>query len=243
MYVDESGDPGIKEHSSPHYILSGIIVHQKHWLTYLSRVKLFRKHLSQKYGLNQRTEIHAKELIRISSLKEYSHIRKSDRINILRECADQLPLIFKEAHVINVCLNKISFANETDFQALGWQRLMLCYEGFLKTDGRDNGIIIADDTDGKVVLDTIRKMRLNTPTGTDIQLHSNGYHIIEDVFQRASHHSYFLQSADVISHLLYRKEFPKGSLKKYGMEFLFDRFSPILYRDSSSADILGIVRK
>ena len=44
--------------------------------------------------------------------------------------------------------------------------------------------------------------------------------IIEDALSRSSHHSYFIQTVDVVAHLLYRKEFPKGSLKKFNLELV-----------------------
>ena len=31
LYVDESGDPGKDKHSSPHFILSGLIISQEDW--------------------------------------------------------------------------------------------------------------------------------------------------------------------------------------------------------------------
>ena len=76
MYVDESGDPGQHLLSSPHYILSGLIIHQNDWNTCLFRLKSFRKSLKIKYGLNQRTEVHAAELIRVQKIKAYKEIKK-----------------------------------------------------------------------------------------------------------------------------------------------------------------------
>ncbi|MEX1013990.1 MAG: DUF3800 domain-containing protein, partial [Candidatus Paceibacterota bacterium] len=92
LYVDESGDPGNTGYSSKHYILSGLIISQQNWTTYLDRLKTFRKALKSTYGLNQRTEIHASELIRINKTKEYRKIYKTDRINILRDYVGQIPL-------------------------------------------------------------------------------------------------------------------------------------------------------
>ena len=74
MYVDESGDPGRHPNSSPHFILSGLIVSQNHWDKYLLRLKAFRKSLKAQYNLNQRTEIHASELIRVDKMQEYKAI-------------------------------------------------------------------------------------------------------------------------------------------------------------------------
>ena len=39
MYVDESGDSGVSIHSSPHFILSGLIIDQDDWSLNLERLK------------------------------------------------------------------------------------------------------------------------------------------------------------------------------------------------------------
>lgn len=95
LYVDESGDSGAGKYNSPHFILSGLIIHQDNWLPILEKLKTFRKALKKQYGLNQRVEIHASELIRINKLKAYTKIRKADRINIIKDYCAQIPLIFE----------------------------------------------------------------------------------------------------------------------------------------------------
>lgn len=245
MYVDESGDPGVDQYSSPHFILSGIIISENDWKEYLSRLKTFRKSLKDTYGLNQRTEIHASELIRIKSIEEYRKIRKSDRINILRDFSAQIPVIFSNAKVINVCFKTSDFKDSETLQTQAWSRLIQRFDTYLKKTVKDKGIIIADDTDSNTIMQLLRKMRVYNP----ISSHYKGYYnapadnIIEDIFQRSSHHSYFIQTVDVIAHLLYRHEHPKGSLKKFGIENLFERFEPILLKEASRSDKLGIVRK
>lgn len=67
--------------------------------------------------------------------------------------------------------------------------------------------------------------------------------ILEDLMQRNSKHSFFIQTVDIIAHLLYRQEHPKGSLKKYGLEKLFGTLEPLFLKEASRTDKLGIVRK
>ncbi len=67
--------------------------------------------------------------------------------------------------------------------------------------------------------------------------------IIEDPFFRDSKHSYFIQAVDTITHVLYRKEYPKGSLKKYNVHKYFNLLESILLREASSNDELGVVCK
>ncbi|WP_188316240.1 DUF3800 domain-containing protein [Chitinophaga agrisoli] len=245
MYVDESGDPGVGKYASPHYILSGLIINSNDWRKYLDQIKTFRTAVKKMYGLNIREEIHAAELIRINKIKSYAAIRKADRIHILRNLAVQIPVIFNTAKVVNVCLRKADFPADTDFQKLAWSRLITRYDVYLKKSVKDNGIIIADDSSEGTIRSLLRKLRTYNP----IMSHFNGEtynaptdNIIEDVFHRDSAHSYYIQIADVIAHLLYRKEYPKGSLKKYGVHLYFDELKDILLKEASKKDAMGVVR-
>lgn len=244
MYVDESGDPGTHRHSSPHFILSGLVVSQDEWEKYLQRLKAFRKSVKSRYGLNQREEIHAAELIRINKNEAYKKIRKSQRINLLKDYCTEIPRIFDTAVVINVCL-KIDEHPGVDIFSLAWARLLQRFDTYLKKGPKDKGIVVADDTDSLKLMALQRKMRVYNPTPS----HFTGSYnapidsILEDPFSRVSKHSYFIQSVDVIAHLLYRKEFPKGSLKKFGLEYEFQKLDPILLKVASKGDAYGIVRK
>ena len=244
MYVDESGDPGMHRHSSPHFILSGLIVHQDEWDKYLSRMKGFRKSLKQKYNLNQRTEIHASELIRVKKITEYLPIKKSNRMAILEDYCTEIPRIFNTAHLINVCLKKDEHQGKDIFE-LAWSRLLQRFDTYLKKDAKDRGMVVTDDTDSIKLMQLQRKMRIYNPTPSHFAGSYNTPvdNILEDPFSRSSHHSYFIQTIDVVSHCLYRKEYPKGSLRKYRLEKQFEKLEPILLKKASNYDALGIVRK
>lgn len=246
LYVDESGDPGLHQYGSQHYILSGLVVNQSDWEKYLQRLKDFRKYIKKKYSLNVRTEIHSAELIRINKLEEYKKIRKTDRLNILKEYSLRIPVIFDTAKVINVCLHKEGFPSTTDIQTTAWTRLLTRYDTYLKKEAKDKGIIVSDDSDAKLIMTLLRRLRVYNPTPshfTSGTYNAPTTNIIEDVFYRASHQSYFIQTVDVISHLLYRKEYPKGSLRKFGLEKAFDNIEPILLKEAARGDSLGVVRK
>lgn len=245
MYVDESGDPGSSKYASKHYILSGLVIADQDWKASLEKMKVFRQHLKTTTGLLIRTEIHAAELIRINKLEAYHKIRKSLRIKILKELMQQLPAIFDKAVVINICLEKSQFSADTNFQELAWSRLIQRYSTYLKKVAKDLGIIIADDSDDAAIRKLLRKMRVYNPTPSH---YSGTYNaptdnIIEDVFMRSSQHSMFIQAVDCIAHSLYRREFPKGSLKKFGVEHYFNFIDPLLLKVAASNDPCGIVRK
>ena len=245
LYVDENGDPGKHKHSSPHFILSGLIISQDNWSNHLEKLKIFRKSIYTKYGLNQRTEIHASELIRINKEKDYQKIRKSNRINILKDYVSQIPVIFNNAKIINICI-KINEHPNNDIFDLAWSRLLQRYDTYLKKEAKDKGIVIVDDTDSIKLQSLQRKTRVYNPLPSHYSNSSYNSpidNIIEDPFSRNSNQSYFIQTVDVIAHLLYRKEYPKGSLKKFGLENQFIKLYPILLKQASKNDSLGIVRK
>ncbi len=249
MYVDESGDSGEfiqgVSKNSRHYILSGLIVPQDDWLSSLERLKTFRASIKQKFGLRIREEIHASELIRINKNTSYRSIRKTNRIEILSLFLQTIPVACNSSRIINVCFDKTTFPLETKFQDLAWSRLIQRYDTFLKKTVNDKGIIISDATDEPKVRQLVRKMRVYNP----VPSHFGGYYqiptdnILEDPFLRDSRHSYYIQVVDAIVHSLYRKEFPKGSLKKFKIEQFFKDLQPILVLDANKNDANGIVRK
>lgn len=65
--------------------------------------------------------------------------------------------------------------------------------------------------------------------------------IIEDPNFRESHHSYFIQAADLAAFLLYQRLAPSAYMKKKSGNNYFNRLEPILCKVASSRDNMGIV--
>ncbi|MBL7094427.1 DUF3800 domain-containing protein [candidate division KSB1 bacterium] len=246
IYVDESGDLGeYQGENSQHFILSGLIIHEETWKDALARMKVFRQKIKSDFGLLLKTELHATELIRIKKIKEYRKIKKMDRIKILGLFMQNIPVIYSTSKVINVCLNKSDFPMETDYQILAWKRMIQRYDNYLKKQDNSRGVIISDETDEPKVRGLIRKMRVYNPFPSnfkDIQ-NSPTDNILEDVFTRTSEHSYFIQTVDSIAHCLYRKEYPKSSLQKHGVNRYFEYMKSLLLLEESEPSQNGVVRK
>lgn len=244
MYVDESGDPGqYTGANSAHYILSGLIVPVSEWSNSLERLVKFRKLIKATTGLHERIEIHSSELIRINKIDEYRHIPKTMRIAILKMFINEMPSIFPESKIINICLDKQRLTQYSSFQEVGWTRLIQRYDTFLKKT-QSKGIIVSDESDEPVLRKLLRKMRVYNPVTSQLTGYYNPVvnNIIEDIFHRQSTNSFFIQAVDAIAHALYRKEYPKGSLKKFGLQYLFDNLDGLLLKQASGRDPQGIVR-
>lgn len=249
LYVDESGDSGKHitgiTQNSKHYILSAIIISQDDWFMTLDKLKNLRGVINLNYGLNPRIEIHASELIRINKIEEYRSLPKRKRLEILKFYTSQIPIVFNTSKVLNICLDKTKQKSKKDIQELAWNRLVQRYDTFLKTVN-DKGIIISDTMNQEsLIRNTIRKMRIYNPVPSHFKTYYDNpiKNIIEDAFNRDSKHSYFIQTVDVISQILYRKEYPKSSLKKYNVDKYFQILEPIILKEASKNDDYGIVRK
>lgn len=250
MYVDESGDPGAYRRgisgNSPHFILSGLIVPVEDWNNCMERLKTFRRYLKDTYGLPVREEIHASELIRVDKILAYRKITKRRRLELLKEFVREIPNIFNQSKIINVCLDKEIHGNGRNYKADAWSRLIQRFDTFLKKNQSDFGVIVADGIEDLEVRGLLRKMRVYNPVpskfgGAPRQMPTSN--IIEDVFNRDSRHSYFIQAVDAVVHILYRREYPKSSLKKYNLDKSFLDLDSILLKAASTTDDYGIVRK
>ncbi len=247
MYVDESGDPGVYTGSnSPHFILSGLILSETEWNRTLRELSDFKRYCRDTYGLPIGTELHASELIRIKSIDDYRKIRKADRLRLLEDFTQNVASIFRSGKVLNVCFDKKSHPKLAEFQTIAWTRLIQRYDTYLRKSVNDQGVIFADDTDEPLIRQLLRKMRAYNPVPNQ---YGGGYRmvptdrILEDVIMKASDRSYFIQAADAVAHCLYRREYVKGSLRKFRVERYFDHLEPILLKKAAASDPLGIVRK
>jgi hypothetical protein len=217
MYVDESGDPGISEGSSEHYILAALVIHHAEWEQHLLRLKQFRKQVQQLYGIGLHTEIHATDLIRIKKQETYKSITKKQRINILAAYANCLTEIFPTGSLITIHLDKASYCSNKTISEAAWQKLLIKYHEYLQQQ-QERGMVIADEGNET----TLRYLLRNLRREKSLQ------YIVEDFSHRSSKSSYFIQTVDVIAFLLYKKMYPKGAAKKYNLDVLFDRFSSLV---------------
>lgn len=250
LYVDECGDSGnfnegISQNSR-HYIISGLTISDGNWQRAFTNLKKLRKSFKSKYNLLLKTEIHASELIRISKIKEYREITKQNRLNILKEYSEVIPEIFSESKIINICFDKSEYQSKRNIQITAWSRLIQRFDTYLNKTRLGNGIIVSDFLNNeKLIRSLLREMRVYNiiPSLYGQPYNSPITKILEDVFIRQSEHSLFIQTVDVIAQLLYRREYPKTSLKKYNLDIMFNNLKTILLLEASKNDDFGIVRK
>ncbi|MCX6645703.1 MAG: DUF3800 domain-containing protein [bacterium] len=251
MYVDESGDPGLPDLSKPgdkqpsrHYILTGFVISAKDWRNYLNNMVAIRRYIKNNYGLLNRVELHGTKIISPHGQDDYHRIgSKRNRVALYREVLKLIVSNLPASVIINVHLDKHKPAHLSslsgDIQYKAWERLIQRYNTYLQRScAGELGLIFADQTNEIELRRLVRKMRVFNP----VPSHFGGSYsatvdnIVEDPVMRNSENSYFIQIADLICHALYRKLYPKGSYKRFGIDKLFDIVGPLCLKAASSND-------
>lgn len=251
MYVDESGDGGLRNSPTRYFVLTGLILHELRWRQYLDQLIDFRRRMRQQYGLRLREELHASAMInRPGSLVR---IKRYDRLAIIRAFADELASM-SDLNIINVVVDKQGKAANYDAFGSAWKALIQRFENTISSrnftgpaNSDDCGMLFPDNTDNKKLTGLLRQMRRYNPVPNQ-PAYGPGYRnltigkLIEDPSFRDSGHSYFIQAADLAAFLLYQHMDPNAYMRSKGGQNYFYRLEPILCKVASARDPYGIVR-
>ncbi|WP_170449260.1 DUF3800 domain-containing protein [Ruegeria arenilitoris] len=248
MYVDESGDPGNNMAQSHHFCLSGLVVHESEWHSFIDVNKRFRRKLKDIYGLPVRAEMHAVKFIRHSQFG----IAKHERLAILRNFLDELAKL-NTISITNVVVEKAGKSAEFDIFGAAWRTLFqrfentLAYGNFPGGYKRSFGSVYTDATNGESLVRLMRKMSVYNPVPNRW---GGGYRdipitkIVEDPSARDSQHSLPIQACDVVAYFLHQKLRPNSYVRKKRASAYFDRLEPVLNKYASNRDPwgMGVVR-
>ena len=249
MYVDESGDCGMVNSPSRHFLLSGLIIHQSYWRCYLDRLIAFRRRMKAVYGLYMREEIHARAFIQKPGTS-LIHIPRHNRLAILRGLADEMASL-ENVDLIHVVVDKMHKHATYDVFTIAWTTLIQRFENTLRHNNfkgppDDAGIIFPDNTDNKKLQSLLRRLRRFNPI-PNLPAFGTGYRnltlskIVEDPNFRDSSDSYFVQCADLSAYLLYQQINPCQYFRRQGIRNYFDRLEPILCPYACRGNTRGIV--
>ncbi len=257
MYVDESGDSGMKNSPSRYFCLSGVVIHELCWRDTLADLLSFRHWLKSKYRVYLDDELHAADMInrpsRIAS--SLQRLRKHERLAVIRHFADQIARL-PDVSLINVVVDKRGgVPSDEEVFRRAWYTLFQRFENTIRcrnfpgprnTD--DRGLVFPDNTDGGRLTRYLNEMRLRNPLKV-CRPHGASFYkdepikvIIEDPVLRDSRSSYFIQMADCVAYLLKQSILPCGYMRKHGGSAYFKRLDPVLCRHATSKDTQGIVR-
>lgn len=247
MYVDESGDTGLKDSPSPYFALSGIVVHELNWRLFITDLLAIRKKLKEKYGIGIRDEIHAAEFLRHANPKG---LPKHIRLQVLRDNLRMLAQL-SYINVTNIVIDKSNKSASYDLFEKAWEALFQRFENTLRYNNfpgpknpKDYGLVLCDDTNGGKLNRLVRRMAVYNPIPSK---HNMGQYrnlpielIVEDPSMRNSKESLPIQAADLCAFMLYQYLKPNSYVKKKTGHGFFSQLKPILNLKASSTHPLGV---
>lgn len=251
MYVDESGDVGLNNSMTDHFVLTGLVIHELRWLTYLEQLIDFRQRMRKTFGLKLREEMHASAMI--SNPGPLVRIKRHDRLTIMRMFADELATMI-DMNLVCVVVDKSNKGAGYDVFSNAWRALIQRFENTMSHNNfpgprnpDERGLLFCDHTDDKKLTDLLRRMRRFNPITNRCE-YGPGYRnltlarVTEDPNFRDSAHSYFIQAADLAAYLLYQQICPNAYMRRKSGQNYFNRMSPIFCTVASRNDARGIVR-
>ena len=252
MYVDESGDTGLKNTPTRYFILSALVLHELRWRPIFDAMIDFRRVLRNTKGLRLREEIHAQAFVHKPG--DLSRIKRNDRLDILKKCIDWTAAQ-TDISVITVAVDKNRHRQRnTDVFELAWSRLFQRFENTLQhrnfpgpANPDERGVVISDATAGMKLTRLLRRMRQFNPVPNRMDLYGAGFrhlgltYVIEDPVFRHSPESYFIQMVDVVAYFARQLYEPNAYVRRKGAKTFYNRLMPVINPYVTQGNPLSIV--
>ena len=206
-YFDETGDDGNNTESSETFLLTSIYMPMNSWQKNYDVILELRKKLRKKYGFHVKEEMHTKHFLCDKDPYRKYGWSVSDKQEILKRYT--LAISTLDIKIINVMIDKRKI-KKTDYNIL--ENALKYNIQRIENDscGKWNYIIIADKGRILPMRKTARAIRAYNPIQSkfSIQIKNQPIHdLIEDILEKDSNESYFIQICDFISYFthLYQK--------------------------------------
>lgn len=212
VYFDETGDDGSTTASSDTFILTALYMNSNSWQSNFNKLKNMRKDLKERFGLHISQEIHTKFLL--SDKDPYREYKWSvdQKQEILKTIT--LAIADMELSVINTVIDKTRFIDK-NYPVLENALKYTIQRVENDSAGKWNYIIITDEGRIGAMRKTARAIRAYNPIQSKYSFEFNNQpinNLLEDILEKESHESYFIQMCDFISyfvHLYYKTQIKK----------------------------------
>lgn len=227
-YFDETGDDGNKANSSETFVLTSFCMPCDKWQINYNKLKECRIELKESCGFHVAQEMHTKHFLTDKSpYREYCW-DKETRIKILKRFILYISELYGEA--VNVIIDK-SHIIKDDYKILE-NALTYNIQRIENTSKGDwNYMLVSDEGRIAPMRKTARAIRAFNPIKSmfDEFSYTNKpiKFMIEDIFEKNSRESYFIQVCDFISyfvHLYYKCIIKKENLPKRVANLIDDEF-------------------
>lgn len=215
-YFDETGDDGITTKSSSEFVLSSIYMPSEKWQENFDKFKSFRKELRKWTGLQHDEEMHTMHFIRDRDPYRNFNWSLKQKQEILINYSQAISSLNLKA--VNVIIDKTHIKTQ-NYPIL--ERALTYNIQRIEEDSNGNWKYLVISDNGKILPMQIiaRKIRSKKliQSNLDYSLDKPIQNLIEDILEKDSRESYFIQISDFIScfvYLFYRHVLKKESLPK-----------------------------
>ena len=242
-YFDETGDDGVTTTSSDHFTLTSVYMPAENWQNNYNQMRLLRKELRDRYGFHVSQEMHTKHFLTDKNPYRNYSWDKGIKQEILK--AYTLTIASMDLKIINVIIDKTKFRDD-QYQVL---------ENALKyniqridndSNGEWNYLIITDKGRLAPMRKTARAIRAYNPIQSKYSYEFTNQpisNLIEDILEKDSAESYFIQISDLISyfvHLYYEVHFKGKKLPNRVMNVIDAQFVGRVMATLKSSDKLNL---
>lgn len=254
-YYDEAGDDGFPRYSSPLFVFSACYLHHLYWKPTFEALQELRRQFKVDHGIPVRFEMHWRHFL--LNKKPYRVLGLSDiaRVKIVGEYCDALAQL--NVRFINVCIvkPKIKSASYKVLDVAFKYSIQRIENDLDPTLHPENRFLIITDPGrvGKMRATARRMQRVNyIPSKFGPESYRKEIQtLIEDPLPKDSKESYFIQSCDLVSYLVYLDRLrrtnagPVGNrlpslVSKTQVEDWLDRLLPSLNTTAAAGDKWGI---
>lgn len=244
VYFDESGDTGIIKTSSNAFVLTSCSVPAADWQKNFDIIRSFRKHLKDQYNLPLSEEIHTKNFV----YGKYPYFKKfgidaESRKALLQEYNTMIGSL--SINIVNVVINKGMIGRDDNYNVLDTALTFNLQRIDNTSSGVWNYLIITDPGRTAEMVSIARKRRVYNP----IRSHFGGSYnsplryMIEDILEKDSMESYFIQISDYISFIVmmyFRTKFLCQPLSKTVETVLGSDFAENALSELKEAGVLNL---
>lgn len=247
VYIDESGDTGLKEDSSKTYTLGCVMVEASNWSSALESLKNHRRGLKNSFGIQLRREIKSNYLMRGSGDLTSFNLSPSQRSWIFRS---YMRMVARQELMVcfSVVVHKKGLATSAEVMEKAWIALLQRLERTSDALGNRPILIIHDSGDNAVIKKILRWSRVQLSAG---QMYGNHNFrvpfksLIEDAIPRDSRDSYFIQLADIVAYTAFRRIIPgKQNANSIVKTKFWEEFGEGIFKKANKNNVLtaeGIV--
>lgn len=203
VYFDEAGDDGNNTLSSRHFVLTSIYMSSSYWQNNYNSLRSLRDNLKKEYGFPVKTEMHVKDFLTDKNPYRNYSWSVEQRREILIEFIKCISAL--EMRSVNVVIDKEKIKKE-EYPVLENALTYNIQRIENDSEGEWNYIAISDEGRIKKMNRTARMIRRYNPIESKYSYNKANHPIhnmLEDILQKESSESLFIQVCDFISYFVY----------------------------------------